>query len=257
MANTPLDLIEVSGICMSRIENRGSTPSDGSRQYQRLPRLLGILNGGASGSIGLGTFSFGNFDLRLAAGSGPGALPTTINPTVLGQLAAGLRRRSQQDRRRRRARCAAEPGEPVQIPAAQRSHVARAAAVRTGHRARRVRSAADRRGYTVRPEIGPIWPIPPVSIVVGGKVGLTLNMGFGFDTVGLRDFATSGDAEDLINGFYVADKRDLKSSLREVSPRVRSAALSPALHHRGKDHRRHPRRLKLDLNDAAGSTGQQ
>src|SRR5262249_25110426 len=56
------------------------------------------------------------------------------------------------------------------------------------------------------PKIGPIWPIPPVYIVLGGVVGLTIDVGFGFDTAGLHEFATSGNAADILNGFFVVDK---------------------------------------------------
>ena len=142
-----------------------------SRQYQRLPRHSSVCSmTAASGSIGLGTFSFGDFDLRLAAGSGPGALPTTINATVLGQLAAGLTARDLSTTHEGAERAALQNDEPgfkfplLSDPTSLVQLLFGQDIVLVEYDLPTISV-----GYTLRAaKIGPIWPIPPVSIVLGG-----------------------------------------------------------------------------------------
>ena len=53
------------------------------------------------------------------------------------------------------------------------------------------------------PSFGPIWPLPPVYIVITGSLGLQLNLDFGFDTTGLRAYQTSNNPVDILGGLYV------------------------------------------------------
>ena len=88
--DTPLDLIEVAGILTGK--DYGDDIAEIHKlldSVQDFHAFVGLLDAAASGNIGLGTFSFDGFDLRLAAGS-VGALPTTIDATTLGQLADEL-----------------------------------------------------------------------------------------------------------------------------------------------------------------------
>jgi Ca2+-binding RTX toxin-like protein len=45
----------------------------------------------------------------------------------------------------------------------------------------------------------------PIGVTLGGSVGLTAALEFGYDTQGLRDFAAGGysDPEDIFNGFFI------------------------------------------------------
>ena len=53
------------------------------------------------------------------------------------------------------------------------------------------------------PSFGPIWPLPPVYIVITGELACNSTLDFGFDTTGLREFQTSGNAIDILGGLYV------------------------------------------------------
>jgi hypothetical protein len=50
--------------------------------------------------------------------------------------------------------------------------------------------------------------IPPLVATFTGAVGAHLDLAFGYDTAGLREFVTSGEVDDLFNGFFVADSPD-------------------------------------------------
>ncbi len=43
----------------------------------------------------------------------------------------------------------------------------------------------------------------PFGVTLGGSLGFEADFAFGFDTQGLKDFATSGSARDVFNGFFV------------------------------------------------------
>ena len=62
-------------------------------------------------------------------------------------------------------------------------------------------------------EISKNFPIyPGIEGVIDGGFGVEANLGFGFDSAGLNEWATSGfnaaDSWKVFNGFYVADEHD-------------------------------------------------
>jgi hypothetical protein len=258
--DTPLDLIEVAGILTG--QDYGDDIAEMHKlldSVQDFHAFVGLLDAAASGNIGLGTFSFDGFDLRLAAGSGGAALPTTIDATTLSQLADEL-----------------TAGDLSALTQAQRDALQNDEAGFTFPLLSDPTSLAKLLfgqdivlvEYNIPtisveipfelPKIGPIWPIPPVYIVLGGVVGLTIDVGFGFDTPGLRDFADSGNSADILNGFYVVDHDGPEIVFTggitagafggiAVGPAQIGAQITGGI----------IADLKLDLNDAAGSTGVQ
>ncbi|RUT03993.1 hypothetical protein DSM106972_049070 [Dulcicalothrix desertica PCC 7102] len=56
-------------------------------------------------------------------------------------------------------------------------------------------------GYT---QFFPI--VGPFGVRIGGNIGGEVDLAFGYDTKGLRDFSKSGDATDIFNGIYVSDR---------------------------------------------------
>ncbi|HFE32207.1 MAG TPA: hypothetical protein ENJ17_02725, partial [Gammaproteobacteria bacterium] len=50
------------------------------------------------------------------------------------------------------------------------------------------------------------FPIfPPLFATLRGSMGITIDLGFGYDTTGLIQFSNSNNPTDLINGFFVSD----------------------------------------------------
>ena len=53
------------------------------------------------------------------------------------------------------------------------------------------------------------FPIyPPLFATLRGAFSATIDLGFGYDTLGLTQFRSSGNPLDLVNGFFVNDLRD-------------------------------------------------
>jgi len=55
-----------------------------------------------------------------------------------------------------------------------------------------------------------IWFPPKVSAYVEGTLGISVDLAFGFDTQGFKDFALSGREEDIARGFFFLDTREFK-----------------------------------------------
>ena len=54
-----------------------------------------------------------------------------------------------------------------------------------------------------------LFPIfGPLVATLAGRIGVDINIGFGFDTSGLIEFKQSGDFLDVFDGFYVKDTRN-------------------------------------------------
>lgn len=60
---------------------------------------------------------------------------------------------------------------------------------------------------------------PPLYIIFGGGIGATIDLTFGYDTVGLRKFASNPDKKisDLAEGFFVKDVDDYGKEIPEIT----------------------------------------
>lgn len=72
----------------------------------------------------------------------------------------------------------------------------------------------------------PIWPI--FGVRFGGSVGVAADFAFGYDTKGIRDFAASRRASDLLNGFYISDTENPDGSGEDVAEVVFTGQLTAA-----------------------------
>jgi len=61
---------------------------------------------------------------------------------------------------------------------------------------------------------------PLVDIVLGGGIGARLDLAFGYDTSGLREFARTGYFSDAFDGFFVSDRLNANGTGADV-PEVR------------------------------------
>ena len=68
-------------------------------------------------------------------------------------------------------------------------------------------------GYT---HYFPFPPFPAVGLTLGGGLGLTIDLAFGYDTTGIEEYQTTKDPLALFDGFYVVDKYDGEQDIPEV-----------------------------------------
>ena len=59
--------------------------------------------------------------------------------------------------------------------------------------------------FTYGQTFGPIWTPPPIFISLQGGFSVGVDLGFGYDTFGMREFLSSGDSLDLLDGFFIDD----------------------------------------------------
>jgi Ca2+-binding RTX toxin-like protein len=72
----------------------------------------------------------------------------------------------------------------------------------------------------------PIWPI--FGVRFGGSVGVMADFAFGYDTAGIRDYAQSRRASDLLNGFYISDTENVDGTGEDVPEVVFEGRLTAA-----------------------------
>ena len=56
----------------------------------------------------------------------------------------------------------------------------------------------------------------PLNAQFGGRIGMELNIGFGYDTFGIQKFVDSGDVIDIFDGFYIIDFDDQGNDRNEL-----------------------------------------
>ncbi len=59
--------------------------------------------------------------------------------------------------------------------------------------------------------------VGPFGVRLGGNIGAEINLAFGFDTKGFRDFSKSKDAADIFNGLYVSDRAKADGTGDDIS----------------------------------------
>ena len=57
-----------------------------------------------------------------------------------------------------------------------------------------------------------ILTTPPISVGFSGSLAISVDFAFGFDTQGYKDFISSGDPNDIGNGWFILDTREIEQS---------------------------------------------
>lgn len=75
------------------------------------------------------------------------------------------------------------------------------------------------------------FPIPPFPILgaeIAGRVGATIDLAFGYDTFGVRQYLATGNVADVFNGFFLFDHENADGSGADVDEVVFDASLTAA-----------------------------
>jgi Ca2+-binding RTX toxin-like protein len=66
----------------------------------------------------------------------------------------------------------------------------------------------------------PIPPVPILKVTFGGDIGAKLNLGFGYDSTGIQQWASGGyqssNVDKIFDGFYIDDNREKANDLPEL-----------------------------------------
>ena len=60
----------------------------------------------------------------------------------------------------------------------------------------------------------PVWPLPPIFINFGGKVGASAKFTFGYDTFGVTEYMRTNNSADIYKGLYIDDHVDANGNDR-------------------------------------------
>ena len=153
----------------------------------------------SSVSINLGSFNFGNQDIRTPGFNTSSIIPQVSNTSNLDtELSKDTQAKSFIDSLRDM------PGGGLSIPILTDPNVA--FGLLLGKNADIFTYKLPRLDFKVNyDQFFPLWPIPPVGIRVGGGIGAAIDLGFGYDTQGIQDYKLSGNQGDIFNGFFVSD----------------------------------------------------
>jgi Ca2+-binding RTX toxin-like protein len=67
--------------------------------------------------------------------------------------------------------------------------------------------------------------IGPLGVRLAGNVGANVDLNFGYDTVGLKQFIQSQDVDDIFNGFFVSDRKPPTGSGEDLKEATLNAGI--------------------------------